>query len=542
MQIRRPVLFAFLFLAAGLALGVKIGAEVMTPDVTRAMRRVSEAFLMVNQRYVEAVDADAMAADAIRGMLDELDPHSVYLDADVIRAENERFDGSFEGIGVSYDLIPGPEGADTLAVVSVIQGGPSSNAGLFTGDRIVAIDDSTALGIVDAQVQRRLKGPRGSTVRVTFRRPGQAETSTVEIVRDRVPLPTVEAAHLMADKTGYVRITRFARTTGNEFHEALRHLLDGGMHRLILDLRDNPGGLMSAAVDVSDEMLASGQLIVNQTGRSSGSSQSFTARDGGLWEQGPVVVLIDAGSASASEIVAGAVQDHDRAILVGRRSFGKGLVQNQFPLEDGSAIRLTVARFFTPSGRLIQTPWEAGNREAYREEKQARQVGDETVDVTDLLDEIPDSLKFRTSAGRVVIAGGGIVPDFVVRRDTLTTYARGVLARGLENDFVRNWLDREGRALADRFGADESRFIAAFDVTDQDLERFEAFAALRGYETAADPESREELRALLKGRIAVRLFSRAAWYRAFAPADRLLNDAQAHWADAERLAAAYVGR
>lgn len=540
MRFPKPWPFAGLALLVGVLLGIRVDADLLSPDVTRASRRVSEAFLMINERYVDGVDADRLAEDAIRGMLDALDPHSVYLSADVIRAENERFDGGFEGIGVSYELLEGPEGADTLSVVTVMPGGPSERAGLRTGDRIVAIDDSTAIGIVDVGVQRRLKGPRGSTVTVAVRRPGVAGERRVDIVRDRVPLETVEAAFLMPEATGYVRITRFARTTGDEFRAALSRLVEEGMERLVLDLRGNPGGLMSAAVEVSDEFLRSGQRIVEQAGRSAGTTQTFSSRGGGRWETGPVIVLVDAASASASEIVAGALQDHDRAVIVGRRTFGKGLVQNQLPLADGSAIRLTVARFLTPSGRLIQTPWEPGAGDAYREEKQARIHGADGPPADSV--QVPDSLRYRTDAGRTVVALGGIAPDFEVPDDTLTAYVRTVLREGLEDRFVREWIDRDGARLDARFDGDAAKFFAGFAVTDDDLARFGALARSAGLGGPPDAAAREELRALLLGRMAVRLVDRSAWYRAFASQDRGLAHALGYWTDAERLAAGYASR
>jgi carboxyl-terminal processing protease len=547
---KKLAFYGLLLLAAGVLLGARLGGSFFESDVSKALRKVEDVFVMIAQRYVDDVDPDRLAEDAIEGMLDALDPHSVYVDERRTRLETEQFNAEFEGIGVAYDFIDGESGLDTLVVVEVLPGGPSEAIGIFSGDRIVTIDDSTAIGIENDDVHRRLRGPRGTHVRVTLVRPGYDRPLDVEITRDRVPIVTVDAAWLLDDSTGVIRLNRFARTTPQEFRRALTALVDRGMTRLVLDLRGNAGGLMNAAVPVAGEFLERGQVIVSQRGRAEDANEVYRARGEGLWRTGPLIVLVDAGSASASEIVAGAIQDHDRGLIVGRRTFGKGLVQNQITLADGSAVRLTVARFYTPSGRLIQTRYEDGDRESYYEEKHARLAGEGMVSVSELAAEAPDSLRFTTDGGRVVLAGGGIVPDYVTG-DSTAAYLRAMLVRGLEQDFVRAWIDRDGESLRARYGDDLDRFIREFQVTDADLTRFLAHAESRGLHVGRTPaddtsgdewiaredyeESEPDLRLLLKGRIARRLFDRAAWYPVYAPADRTLQQARTLWAEAGRL-------
>ena len=547
---RKLALYGLVLLVSGTLLGAGFGRSFLGPDVSRSLRKVEEVYVAISQRYVDPVDPDELARYAIEGMLESLDPHSVYVDERQTRLENEQFNAEFEGIGVAYGFIDGPEGADTLSVVEVLPGGPSETAGLYSGDRIVEIDDSTAIGIADADVHRRLRGPRGTHVTVTLVRPGAPTPIKIEIVRGRVPIVTVDAAWMMDDSTGVIRLNRFARTTHSEFRGALQDLIRHGMKRLILDLRGNLGGLMNTAVPVAGEFLERGDVIVSQRGRTEDANEVFRARGGGLWTEGPLIVLVDAGSASASEIVAGAIQDHDRGLIVGSRTFGKGLVQNQIPLVDGSALRLTVARFYTPSGRLIQTSYENGDREAYYEEKHERLRREGMVTLSELAEGAPDSLKFSTDAGRVVLAGGGIVPDVVIR-DSSEAYLVAVIRRGAEQDWVREWLDRHGEELRDTYGDDRGRFVDEFRVNNEDLGQFRAHASGRGIHVGEAPAGDESgdvwftqaafdrsvpsLRLLLKGRIARRLYDRAVWYPVWAPADMILQQSRALWPEAGRL-------
>jgi carboxyl-terminal processing protease len=543
-----------LLLSAGVALGMGLGALLPGDDAYQSLKKLEDAFLVITQRYVEDVDPGILAETAIDGMLSELDPHSVYIDSEQMRRVTEEFNASFEGIGISYELIAGPDGEDTLAVLNPLPGGPSEEAGLLSGDRILEVDGSSAIGFTHEDVQGSLKGPRGTEVTVTIHRPGYRDLLYFTIVRDEIPFVTLDAAYMLDKRTGFIKLNRFARTTYDEFRDAMEDLLDQGMERLVLDLRTNAGGYMDMAVRVSDEFLPRGQMIVYARGRFPDTNEEYRARGGGLFEDKPVIVLVDENSASASEIVAGALQDHDRALIVGRRTFGKGLVQKQYALSDGSALRVTISKYYTPSGRLIQTPYRNGDREEYYRDKMRQRREDAALTADELAAQLPDSLKYMTDGGRTVYGGGGILPDFTVPVDTLSLLMQAVLGRNLENGFVRDWLDRGGARLREDWGDRRDEFIDSFRVEDEDLDAFVEFAEQAGVyigdvseDVAADSSavtfSRDQLEAdrlllerLIKGRIASRMYDRSAWYPVYHEMDRTLLKAMDLWDAAEKLA------
>lgn len=550
-----------LVLVAGVLLGMEIGPWVKSDDKAQALRKLENAFWAINERYVEEVDSAELVESAIEGMLDRLDPHSVYIDAERMQRVEEDFSGGFEGIGISFEFVNGIEGADTVTVLSVIPGGPSEEAGLMSGDRIVAVDDESAIGFETDDVQRTLKGPRGTHVDVTIHRPGYPEPLHFNITRDRIPLYSVDAAYMVDDQTGYIKVNRFARTTYGEFVQALNLLREQGMQRLMLDLRGNAGGYMEMAVRMSDEFLHDGDLIVSQKGRLSDTNQEFTARPRGKFETQPVIVLVDESSASASEIVAGALQDHDRALIVGRRTFGKGLVQQQLGLTDGSALRVTISRYYTPSGRLIQTPYENGDREEYYVHK--RELFDETaaLDVKDILEQVPDSLKYVTEHGRTVIGGGGILPDYIVDIDTATAFVQVVLGKNLDNIFIRQWLDTHGEAMRQQWGDRRDAFLRDYTISEAMYQDFLAFADQQGLDfvetdgTLPTPADDDEARMVfsqseveadrafvetrLKARLAVRLYDYAAWYPVIRRIDQTFEEAMGRWDEAAALSDTY---
>jgi carboxyl-terminal processing protease len=555
---RKGIIGGVIILSVGVLLGFTVGASISSADTAKALKKLENAFLLVNQRYVEDVDADELSVSAISGMLKDLDPHSIFISADELKAVNENFDASFEGIGISYELRPGPDGKDTLAVLNVLPNGPSEEVGLRSGDKIIAVDGVTAIGYKDADVRKNLKGPRGSVVSITVDRPGINGTIEYSITRDKIPIVTLDAGYMLDGETGFIRLNRFARTTYSEFRDRLRDLKSRGMKRLVLDLRGNSGGYMEMAIRVSDEFLSEGQVIVSQKGKTADSRGVFRATSGGLWESGPVLVLVDGGTASASEIVTGALQDHDRALVVGRRTFGKGLVQKQYLLTDGSALRLTVARYYTPSGRLIQTPYSDGDRSDYYSSKANLRKSDGAKSSRELLDEVPDSLKYWTSGGRLVLAGGGIIPDYIVAADSLSDLMKAVLGKSLENQFVRNWLNTHATELQEKWGSRRASFISDFTVSPSMMEAFLNYAAQKGvvvgdrvagdlpeeniaHFTEADLQTDLEfIHILLRGRMATRLFDRAAWYQIYETYDHILDQSRKLWSAADELAAAYT--
>ncbi len=518
-----------------------------------AFRTLQSAYEVIRDSYVEPVPPGSLAASSLRGMMETLDPFSVYIPGARMKQIEESFSGSFEGIGISYELIEGPNQADTIAVTTVLPGGPSAEAGLRAGDRIVRVAGEPAIGWSHQQIRRRLKGPQGSSVSVTLRRPGRTAPLERTITRDTVPLETVDAAYMMGDRTGYLRLNRFARTTHREVTRALQSLEDEGMTRLIFDLRGNAGGLMSMAEKVADEFLVGGQLIVRARSRHEEYGGARYASDGGRFQEAPLVVLVDQHSASASEIVAGALQDHDRAVIVGRRTFGKGLVQRQYDLSDGSGLRLTVARFYTPSGRLLQ-----------RDEKSRDSLAT-PIDTA----SVPDSLRHRTDAGRLVLGEGGIVPDRLVADSIENPYRRAVTRQGIVRDFARRWADARTDTLRRRWENRPDAFAADFALPSTAYPAFVRYAAERGVRVepkpasvaaagpspqAARPASRREAEALeaeavetarsaietdIKAYVGQRLFGTSMLIRVRNRIDPVVQSARQSWGVAQKWATRY---
>ncbi len=543
-------------LAIGVFLGMELGAVFTGDDTYESLKKLENAFMVINERYVQDVDSSVLTESAIEGMLQELDPHSVYIDADQMKDVQEDFNASFEGIGISFEILEGPDGRDTVTVLNPLPGGPSEAAGLHSGDRIVAVDDSSAIGFSTADVQRTLKGPRGTKVDVTVKRPGYPEPLQFTITRDKIPLYTLDARYMLDERTGYIRLNRFARTTYDEFLQGLTELRADGMERLILDLRDNAGGFMDMAIKISDEFLDEGELVVEARSRHDDFNQQTFARGGDSFENGPVIVLVNENSASASEIVAGALQDQDRALIVGRRTFGKGLVQKQFPLRDGSVLRMTISRFYTPSGRLIQTPYTNGVRRDYYESKVERFKRERTLGVEEIRDSLPDSLRFTTDSGRIVYGGGGILPDYIVYPDSLTDFERAVLGRSLDNDFSRVWLDRRVDTFQQEWEGRMQEFVDEFVLTESDYAEFLAFVEEHDVHVVPDSamlpddeeaegsyfteqqvsDARDLMQTRIKARIGQRFFDRTVWYMVMREADTLLQEADRLWPNAEQLA------
>ncbi|MFN3596707.1 MAG: S41 family peptidase [Rubricoccaceae bacterium] len=553
-------------LATALILGVHVSDAFSGSDDVQQLRKIEEAYAIITREYVERVDSAQLAADAIEGMLKGLDPHSVYVSAEEMNAVRESFNATFDGIGIYFEFVEGASGRDTLVVLMPIAGGPSEEAGLEAGDRIVEIDGTPAIGISAEQVQRSLKGPRGTQVRLQVRRPGFRQPLDFTITRDRIPLNTVIATYMIDEQTGYVRLQRFARTSAEEVRASIASLRAQGMQRLVLDLRDNAGGLLDQAFSIADEFLPAGQMIVYTDSRHARNRRQFVSTGGGAFEQGALIVLLNENSASASEIVAGALQDHDRALIVGRRSFGKGLVQQQFPLSDGSVVQMTVSRYYTPVGRLIQTPYTlGGGEEAYAAGKRALRdsldarlaPGGGFVDAARAGQGLPDSLIFRTDGGRQVYGGGGILPDYLVPADSLSAALRTVIGRGLDNEFARVRLEQLGERFRREWTGRQDAFVRSYRLDDAAFEAFLAYAADHGVpvvnarsgasrETVLVRSEAEAARADIELRIkafmARRLYGVDAFYPVIGQLDRTLVQAVTLWDSAQALAQASAAR
>ena len=398
---------------------------------------------LIDLQYVDTVNRDELVESAIPKILAELDPHSVYIPAEDLQIVNDDLDKSFSGIGVQFNIQK-----DTIMIVAVISGGPSERLGILPGDRIVTVDDSLFVGpaITNDKVMKRLRGPKGTKVKVGVKRSSSEELLSFEIVRGDIPLHSIDASYMLQDKVGYVKVSKFGSGTYDEFVEALTNLRIEGAERYIVDLRGNSGGYLDAAILMTNEFLKEGDLIVYTEGKAE-KRRDAVADGRGVFAQTPVAVLIDEWSASASEIFAGAIQDNDRGVVVGRRSFGKGLVQQQIPMRDGSAIRLTIARYHTPSGRCIQKPYS--DKDEYDMDILNRYLHGE-MDDKDSIKALPDSLKFFTTQGRVVYGGGGISPDVFVPRDTIgmTSYYTKIYNGGILYDYTFEYVDKNREKLA----------------------------------------------------------------------------------------------
>lgn len=435
--------------------------DVSIGNIRESVLAFERAYRFLRSRSPEE-NLDERTEDAVAYMFANLDPHSIYITAEDNQDIQEEFAGKFQGIGVQFEIAN-----DTITVVSALVGGPSEKLGIQSGDRIVAIDGEAAIGFSNQDVITRLRGPKGSTVTVIVVRPYSSERLEFDIVRDDIPLYTVDTNYMLDATTGYIKISRFAATTHQEFMKAVAELRAQGMDRLVLDLRNNPGGYMEQAVKISNEFFPREKTIVSQKGRKTRFNAEYRSYSRGSLQNTPLIMMVNEGSASASEIVSGAVQDHDRGLVVGRRTFGKGLVQQQYELSDGSAMRVTIARYFTPSGRLIQKPYKNG-KEEYAYEVLKRE-DNALTDAMKFIENVPDSLRFETDAGRPVYAGGGILPDHIIEEDTTRSYVFGFMRRKrIASDFVRQVLDSRGGEFRDKWEANYDAFRDQFAWSEDD--------------------------------------------------------------------------
>lgn len=472
-----PLLIS-LALVAGLFLGRGMGGSSNGPLAVFKLRqpgaaeKIGQVLDLIDRQYVDTVEKEALVEEVLQDLLQRLDPHSYYLSANEMRAANEPLEGTFDGIGVEFAIQ-----RDTVVVVSPIEGGPSATLGIGAGDRILSADGKpiSGVGITNDGVMKLLRGPRGSQVTVQIGRQGRKKAVEVTITRGAIPIKSVAASLLRPDGTGYIKLSRFAKTTHEEFVKAADDLRGRGMQRLVLDLRGNGGGYLNAAADLADEFLPAGRVIVYTEGRMS-PRRDMLATARGTYEDFPLAVLIDEGSASASEIIAGALQDNDRALVIGRRSFGKGLVQEQVPLPDESAVRLTTARYYTASGRSIQKPY--GNGVDYDAEFQGRSIHGELFSADSI--RVDSSQVFRTRGGRIVYGGGGVMPDIFVPADTAegSQFLTDLFFSGTLNQYAFDIADRDRGKLAKLSGPGE--FKARYPITDNMLEGLRVEARKQG--------------------------------------------------------------
>lgn len=492
-------------------------------DQKETIQKFGTALQIINFAYVDSVDSPDLVEDAIIAMLKDLDPHSAYISKEEVERVNEPLEGSFEGIGVTFQLFN-----DTILVVAPVPDGPSDKLGIIAGDKIVLINGEVATGekIDNQYVMDRLRGEKGTVVNVSVKRAGRKKLIDFDIVRDKIPLNSIDATYMAAPEVGYIKLTRFSKTSMDEFRESVETLRSEGMKDMILDLRGNSGGYLNIAVELGDEFLSDGKLIVYTEGLRSPKEDFLATKAGNFDKEGKVIVLINEGSASASEIVSGAVQDWDRGLVVGRRSFGKGLVQRPFRLPDGSVIRLTTARYHTPTGRCIQKPYEDGVDEYYKDFKNRLDHG-ELVSADSIV--FPDSLKYYTPGGRLVYGGGGVMPDVFIPIDStrFSDYYTDLVRKGVFNEFTMSYLDKNRSTLLKKYpGFDE--FLNSFSVSDGIFAEFNEQAAKSKVLRSEDDKfyyPDEHIKIQIKALIARNLWDTNAYFRVISALDKELSTA-----------------
>lgn len=478
--------------------------------LTEDIFKFSRALGYISSYYVDSVDSEKLIEDAIVKILKDLDPHSTYIPADEVKEMNEPLQGNFEGIGIQFNILD-----DTLYVISPISGGPSEKVGIIAGDRIVEIDEENVagVGLTTKGVRDRLLGQKGTKVKVVVKRKNVDELLNFTITRDKIPIFSVDAGYMVNDNIAYIKINRFALTTVDEFNDKMNILKKQGAKSIILDLRNNAGGYLDKAIELSNEFLDAGQLIVYTQGLKSPKRQSL-ATGSGKHKNEKILVLIDEGSASASEIVSGAIQDWDRGLIAGRRSFGKGLVQKPMFLPDGSMIRLTIARYYTPTGRLIQKPYDEGSEE-YAKDLLNRYEHGEFLNEDSI--SLPDSLKYYTLKNkRVVYGGGGIMPDIFIPLDTtkVTKFYGDVIRQGVLNSFVLDYIDNNRKKLEKNYPNFEV-YNKEFTVTEKIMNDLIEHSKSNKIEASEDEmeKSKKNLRLLVKALIARDLWDMSEYYQ-----------------------------
>jgi len=504
----RFILFLPLIIGASIAFGLLMGnftGGSKGPMIMRKADKLRELLNYVEAEYVDTLNTKQLEEDAIASLLQQLDPHSSYIPASELEQVSEPLEGNFDGIGIEFNIQ-----RDTIMVVAAISGGPSESLGIRSGDRIVSIEGKgvAGIGIRNEQVIKQLRGKSGTRVKVGIYRPSGKRTQEYTITRGKIPIYSLDAYYLIKPDIGYIKISRFSATTFEEYQKAFADLNARGMKKLILDLRDNPGGYLNAAVKLADEFLDKGKKIVYTQGKAR-KREDFDATEGGDFESGDLAILIDEGSASASEIVAGAVQDNDRGWIIGRRSFGKGLVQEEVQFDDGSALRLTIARYYTPSGRCIQRPYQKG-KDAYYHELVERVQNGEMVHPDTLKH---DSLVYKTRAGRKVYGGGGILPDLFVAIDTsgYSSFVSEIASGGHFSSFSFNYADAHRKEIIGKY-PDAAAFADGFQANGL-YNDFLTYLTGKGIHSKANDRSAGFVSEQLRAMLARNLYGYQGYYR-----------------------------
>jgi carboxyl-terminal processing protease len=525
-----------IILALGVAGGILLGATFAgsgkkSQDFMQSVMKFREVMTYVEKAYVDEVESDELVETAIVKMLEKLDPHTVYVPKKDVELSNSELQGGFEGIGIEFNIF-----RDTIVVLAPLSGGPSEKVGLMAGDKIVTVDGETVagIGITNRGVIDRLRGPKNTEVTVGIKRRNHKDLISFLIVRDKIPQYSVDAGYMVDDEIGYIKIARFSATTYDEFKEKLEYLNSKGMKKLIIDLQGNPGGYMDRAVNIADELISGNGMIVSQEGKEPRSNAEYRAYREGLFEEGPVIVLINEGSASGSEIVAGAIQDHDRGLIVGRRSFGKGLVQSLFRLSDGSELRLTISRYYTPSGRSIQRPYNDDLTE-YQMDMKTRWDHGEFFHQDSI--KFEDSLKYYTTKGRLVYGGGGIMPDHFIPWDTSynSTYYNNLLRNSIMREYALVYYNKNKRRLEKM---DWEDYRDNFTVDDSMLKEIVDMGRKSGveYDETDFNTSKNLIQTVVKATLARNIWDREKYYPIINELNETFVAALDYFDEAEKLA------
>ena len=517
-HIRLPIL-----LTIAVIIGIVIGSEYAEPKADKkylsSIQKFRELLEYIENDYVDSVDTETLIEESIEDMLDKLDPHTVYIPPKDRELSASQLRATYDGIGVEFNLL-----RDTLYVVNPLPGGPSEKVGIIAGDKIVSVDGENiaGIGVNNRVVFDMLRGPRGSKVNVEVVRRNEPELMAFELERGSIPQYSIDASYMIEDGMGYIKVNRFAETTYDEFKAALSELKAQGMNKLVLDLQNNTGGYMSAAIRMSDEFLSEGEVIVSQKGQSSKYDSEAKSTESGIFKDGALVVLVNEGSASASEIVAGALQDNDRALVIGRRSFGKGLVQLPFELKDGSELRMTIARYYTPSGRSIQKPYDDGEKD-YNSDYYNRYTSGELF-VKDSV-QFDESLAYKTLSGRTVYGGGGIMPDYFVALDTTdnSIYVNRLVNSNSMREFTLDYRDNHPELKDMSFEAYNENFTVSAEM----LREVVALGIKNGirFNKKQFDKSRGLLSYLIKARIARDIFDDDAFYKIYNETNEIYRQA-----------------
>lgn len=550
MKYMRKIALWLMIGAIGVVIGFFLTPLTSGDNIYQQIKKFDRVLNIVSKNYLETVDTQKLVEAAIRGLLNELDPHSVYITAEEMKRVQEDFQGSFEGIGVEFDILN-----DTIVIVSPIPGGPSEALGIQSGDKIVKIDGESAIGLSRSDVPKKLKGPKGTKVEVDIKREGVQDLLHFSIIRDKIPINTVDASFVVdGTDIGVIVVNRFAATTHDELLKALSRLEQQGMKKLILDLRYNPGGYLNQAFLMAEEFLPQGDTIVYTKGRLPEFDEVYVSQGFSRYTKLPLIVLINSGSASASEIVSGAIQDLDRGLIVGETSFGKGLVQRQYELGDGSAFRITIAKYYTPSGRCIQRPYkdkdkyralvgrfelEEGNYIYDSYQKIVEQVNKFNQKETDSKKKIAiDSLPiYYTRSHRLVFGGGGITPDYIIKQDTITPLSSEIRRKNLFFEFVNEVLRNEIKVLKQKYPEFIS-YLRSYNVPEKTMKEFKEFISKKNVKIDEDQwnKDQEYLTNAIKSQIARILWTREESLQVFYTIDSQFTKALTLFPEAKKIA------